>query len=390
MKITGYNIRKYTWEMDRALGDANSPSGSGTWSAGSILSIETDEGITGVALGGNDYVASVFPLLEGEDPRGNIGLWKKMMDQVFKGGNAGAANAAISSIDIALWDLKAKIADQPLWKLLGASEPRVKAYASGIDLNLTDDEIYTFYSRMADQGIDGGKLKVGLDMDADLRRIGIMNECLQRVTPRPMLTIDSNEYWSPKQAIRHISEIEKHFDITWVEEPARRWDYDGLRMVSQNVSAAVATGENINDLGDFYALIANEAVDIVEFGSNCTGITGGRQVANMAYAFELPVCLMNCPGEFMAPLAAALPNHLALEVVDPFREPCFTTDNYIDDGWIHLGNEPGLGLIVDEEKLAAIEVDVPVPPPGVSWPFPRREGAGLYQVPPTPDEVVWK
>ena len=175
MKITGYNIRKYTWHMDRALGDANSPSGSGTWQAGSFLSIETDEGIAGVSLGGNNYVASLFPILEGEDPRGNIGLWKKMMDHVFKGGNEGEAVAAISAIDIALWDLKAKIADQPLWKLLGASEPRTKAYASGIDLNLTDDEIYTFYSRMADQGIDGGKLKVGLDMEADLRRIGIMN-----------------------------------------------------------------------------------------------------------------------------------------------------------------------------------------------------------------------
>ncbi|NQW18786.1 MAG: mandelate racemase/muconate lactonizing enzyme family protein [Chloroflexi bacterium] len=390
MKITGYNIRKYTWHMDRALGDANSPGGSGTWQAGSILSIETDEGITGVSLGGNDYVGALFPVIEGQDPRGNIGLWKKMMDFVFKGGNEGEANAAISAIDIALWDLKAKIADQPLWKLLGASEPRTKAYASGIGLNLTDDEIFAFYSRMADRGIDGGKLKVGLDMEADLRRIGIMNECLQRVTSRPMLTIDSNEYWSPKQAIRHISEIEKHFDITWVEEPARRWDYDGLRLVSQNVKAAVATGENINDLGDFYALIANEAIDIVEVGSNATGITGARQVANMAYAFELPVALMNCPGEFMAPLGAALPNHLALEVVDPFREPCFTTDNYIEDGWIHMGDTPGLGLIVDEEKLAAIEVDEVVRPEGVSWPFPRREGAGLYQVPPTPEEVVWK
>jgi L-alanine-DL-glutamate epimerase-like enolase superfamily enzyme len=205
-----------------------------------------------------------------------------------------------------------------------------------------------------------------------------------------MLTVDSNEYWSPKQAIRHLSELETHFDLTWIEEPARRWDYEGLRLVSQNVKAAVATGENINDLGDFMALIANQAIDIVEVGSGTSGITGARQVANMAYAYELPVCLMNCPGEFMAPLGAALPNHLALEVVDPGREPCFTTDNYIEDGWIHMGDTPGLGITVDEEKLAAIEVDEIVLPPTTTWPTPRREGAGLYQVPPTPEEVVWR
>ena len=69
-----------------------------------------------------------------------------MNDYVFKGGNEGERCAGISSIDLALWDLKAKIADQPLWKLLGASTNRVKAYASGIDLNLPDEEIHKFYS----------------------------------------------------------------------------------------------------------------------------------------------------------------------------------------------------------------------------------------------------
>lgn len=389
MKITGYRIRKYEYKMSRPLGDANAPGGS-DYGAGSLLFLDTDEGITGVALGGNDYVGALFHLLEGQDPRGVVGLWKEMMDFVFKGGNEGERNAAIGALDIALWDLKAKIADEPLWRTLGAKTPRVKAYASGIDLCLTDDEIAQFYGRMAEQGIDGGKLKVGLDQDADIRRIGIMKECLLKASKRPYLCIDSNEYWSPKQAIRHISEFEQHFDITWAEEPARRWDYEGLKLVSQNVRAAVATGENINDLGDFVALIANEAVDVVEVGQGTTGITGARQVANMAYAFELPVAMMNCPGNFMAHLAAALPNHMMMEVVDNGREPCFTVDQHIDDGFIHLGDTPGTGLVVDEAKLAQIEVDRFHPPAGAPMPFPRRIGAALHEVPPTPEEVVWR
>jgi L-alanine-DL-glutamate epimerase-like enolase superfamily enzyme len=95
------------------------------------------------------------------------------------------------------------------------------------------------------QGIQAGKLKVGLDRETDLRRLGIMRDALATSGKTPILTIDSNEYWSPKQAIRNIRIIEQHYELMWVEEPARRWDARGLRQVSQAVSAAVATGENL-------------------------------------------------------------------------------------------------------------------------------------------------
>ena len=76
----------------------------------------------------------------------------------------------------------------------------------------------------------------------------LMRNALSINNDDPILYIDSNEYWSPKQAIRFISKLEEKFDITWAEEPARRWDYNGLKKVSDNIKAAVATGENINDL----------------------------------------------------------------------------------------------------------------------------------------------
>ena len=85
-----------------------------------LLFLETDEGITGIAPGGNDKVASLFEAIEGEDPRGVIGLWKKMVDYVFKSGNEGDNTGAIAAIDIALWDIKAKLNEEPLWQTLGA------------------------------------------------------------------------------------------------------------------------------------------------------------------------------------------------------------------------------------------------------------------------------
>ena len=388
MKITGYKLDKYIQQLDRAIGDANYPKGDDLMGM-SILRIETDEGITGIAPGGNDAVEDLFRVIEGKDPRGVIGLWKEMVDWVHKGNNEGEINGAISAIDVALWDLKAKINDEPLWQTLGAREGRAKAYASDIGYNLSDDELHAFYSRMADMGIDGGKIKIGLNMTDDLRRIGIMNDAFRKVKNRPYLMIDTNEYWSPKQAIRYINQIEEHFDLFWAEEPARRWDYDGLRQVSRGISAAVASGENLNDVGQMYPLISQQAIDVANVGVGHSGITGARQVANMCYAYELPVTMMNCPANFMAHLAAALPNHNMMEVVDPGREDAFESwDNHIEDGWIIIGNTPGLGTSINTDKINALQSADFNRKPG--FPFPRREGAGLWIKDIEPGEVDWK
>ena len=385
MKIIGYRVENYVMQMDRSIADANNPVGDDLMPA-SLLWIETDEGISGIAPGGGD-IEQFFHLLEGEDPREVIGLWRKMVDYVHKGGLV-ASGAPIAAIDIALWDLKAKLAQEPLWQTFGALEGRTKAYASGIGYCLPDDELFAFYRRMAERGVDGGKLKIGLDMTADIRRIGIMREALSVASERPNLMVDVNEYWSPKQAVHSMYEIEKHYDITWIEEPARRWDYEGLASVSRRIKAAVATAENLRSIGEVYPLIHNEAVDIVNVSTATTGFTGCRQVANMCYAYELPVSMMNCQANFMAHLAAALPNHLSMEVVDPGREQCLNFDNAIEDGFIVLGDKPGLGIEVDEEALRQLQVH---PQQRKSnFPFARREGAGLYVKEPEVGEVPWK
>jgi L-alanine-DL-glutamate epimerase-like enolase superfamily enzyme len=388
MKITGYRYETYLMKLDRPIADCNLPEGLDLL-PGSVLYLETDEGVTGISLGfGVEGVAALFHLIEGEDPREVIHLWMKINDYIHKLGNEGAANAALSSLDIALWDLKAKLADEPLWKTLGAADGRVKAYASGLDYCLPDDELFAFYRRMAEKGIDGGKLKVGLDIEADMRRLGIMRDALSLASERPTLMIDSNEYWSPKQSVRYIRRIEEQFDLAWAEEPARRWDYEGLRLVSQQVSAAVATGENVNSIADFYPLVANQAVDVLNIAAGHSGITGCRQVAHLAQVYGLPVSMMNCQAEFMAHAAAALPNHVGMEVVDPGREQCLRFDSHIEDGYIILGDKPGLGIEIDEAALAALQAN---PPQGRGqFPFARREGAGRYIVPPRPGEVPWK
>ncbi|CAN5751774.1 mandelate racemase/muconate lactonizing enzyme family protein [soil metagenome] len=382
MKVTGVRTKSYEIELTRPLGDANDPSGC-THLAMMAVFLDTDEGLTGVALSGpgmeKTIKGMVDNLIVGRDPRGVRGLWKRMVDQVFKGNNRGPASGAISTIDIALWDLKAKANNEPLWKTLGASSRYVKGYASDIGLNLNDDELRAFYTRLAKQGINAGKIKVGLNQEDDLRRIGIMHDALALSGKTPLLMIDSNEYWSPKQAIRHIQAIEEQYELNWVEEPARRWDYRVLRKVSESVRAAVATGENLNDISEFMALIANEAVDVVQVGSGTSGITGALMVADMAYGFELPVSLMNCPANYMAQLGAALPNHNMIEVLDAGGDQGMIHGHTVEDGYVVLSDDPGLGLAFDEAKLAAWAIDKPSS--RVTMPFARRRGAGLYEVP---------
>jgi L-alanine-DL-glutamate epimerase-like enolase superfamily enzyme len=389
MKITGYRCETYLMQMDRIVGDANCPEGFDLM-PGSIVYIDTDENVSGLSLGfgGSGGIAALFQALEGQDPRDVVGLWTRMNDLVHKGGNEGEMNFALGSLDIALWDLKAKLAGEPVWRLLGAREGRVRAYASGLDYCLSDDELFAFYRRLAERGVSAGKLKVGLDPQADLRRLGIMREALSIAAERPQLMIDVNEYWSPKQAVRFIRQMEEKFDLLWVEEPARRWDYAGLRLVSQQVSAAVATGENLNSVADFYPLVAQQAVDILNVSALHSGVTGCRQIANLAKVYNLPVAMMNCQANFMAQVAAALPNHTMMEVVDPGREHCLKFDNDIEDGFIVLNEAPGFAIEVDEGRLAALKAN---PPQGKGrFPFPRRSGAGLYIVPPAPGEVPWR
>jgi L-alanine-DL-glutamate epimerase-like enolase superfamily enzyme len=310
-----------------------------------------------------------------------------MLDKHFKGGHDGLVNDAIAVLDVALWDLKAKANGEPLWKTLGGSKQKVHSYASGIELPMSDEAMFAWYKKQAEQyGLRGGKLKVGLDQDADMRRLGLMQEALGGASQRPMLLIDANEYWSPKQAIRKVCEMEQEYDITWVEEPARRWDFLGLRRVKDGVQAAVCAGENLDTLGDFLPYFHHRCADIIQISYGMGGISCALQIADAAYGYDLPVTLGGSPGLIHAHLATVLPNFMTMEVVD--AEPpdgVFTSDVKIVDGWAIPGDRPGHGLEIDRDALEKQAIDK-VPAGAGPSPFGRRPGAGLYEVLPADAE----
>ncbi|WP_152360230.1 mandelate racemase/muconate lactonizing enzyme family protein [Microlunatus speluncae] len=350
MKITGYRTLTTTQAWGRSIGDANGFIDDAV-TAVPIVIVETDEGIDGVAIGSHADLDRVFPAILGQDPRSVSALYDRMLAQVFKAGHAGPAYGGIATFDAALWDLKAKAAGEPLWRLLGARDRFVPGYASGLDIALDDDQLHAFYAGFAERGFVSGKLKGGLDLDADLRRLGVITDALSVGSTRPGLMIDANESWQLKQAVRYLAALEEQHDLTWVEEPLRRWDGAGHARLSAAIRAAVATGENLTGLDQFRSLFDAGAPDIVQTGA-VWGISHFLRLAHAAAFHDLPISIVgHGSNPAVAAAAAAVPNHLTTEVQHLHHGRGIQVDQVIADGGIVLGDQPGSGISVDEAAL---------------------------------------
>lgn len=352
MKITGYRCLRTYRDWGRPVGDVNGFIDPGVTEV-PIVVLETDEGITGVGIGSHAGVDDLFPAIEGEDPRGVSALYDRMLAQVFKAGHAGATFGGMGTLDAAIWDLKAKAAGEPLWRLLGARDRFVPGYASGLDIALDDDQLAAFYRSMSERGFTAGKLKGGRDIDADVRRLGIIADELGRNSSRPALMLDANESWNLKQAVRYIAAIEEQLDLTWIEEPLRRWDAAGHARLSSSIKAAVATGENLTGLEQYAPLFDQKAVDIVQAGA-VWGVTHFLRLSYAAHSRNLPMSPVGLTANpAVGHAAASVPNHLTAEVQD-FAAPFgITIDEHYADGGIVLGDRPGAGLEIDEAAIVA-------------------------------------
>ncbi|MFI2300841.1 mandelate racemase/muconate lactonizing enzyme family protein [Actinacidiphila glaucinigra] len=363
MKITGYRSLSTVHDWGRITGDVNGVQ-SGHTTPVPVLVIETDAGIEGVGLGSHADIARVFPAIEGGDPRSVVALYDRMLDWVFKAGHSGSTFGTVGAVDMALWDIKAKAADEPLWRTLGGRERFVPGYASGLEYGLDDDDLAGLYGRFADRGFKAGKLKGGRDLDRDLPRLEIMRDVLSRNSRRPGLMFDANESWNQAQAARYVAAIEERMDLTWVEEPLRRWDAAGMATLRGKVRAAIATGENLTGLEQYRPLLDANAVDIVQVG-NVWGITHFLRVATLAHAHDLPVSPVAYNANPVAHAAAAVPNLLTFEVQDLHFPVGLDVDQQFDDGGIVLGDRPGIGIVVDESRMS---------PPGAAAALPAATG----------------
>jgi L-alanine-DL-glutamate epimerase-like enolase superfamily enzyme len=259
-----------------------------------------------------------------------------------RGGNS-RSHLFDEAVNQALWDLYGKEVGLPLYRLLGGTNNRVRAYASGLEFHLTSNEVHDFYANAVKQGYTAFKVKVGHpDLAWDIARL---KDVLSVVGADATLMIDANEAWSPKQAIRALHAYrDAGINIYWIEDPCLRDDYEGLARVCAEVPfALVNTGEYL-DLHGKRCLMEHRAVDILNVHGR---ISHSMRAAWLASDYGIPVSLGNSTCEIGVHLAA-LPESAWIENSMIGWDKLVAEPVKFENGYAIAPERSGHGLTISE------------------------------------------
>lgn len=297
----------YTIPTDKPEAD-----GTIAWNSTTLVIVEADAGGR-TGLGYTYASASVVPLIDGllaqtlehRDAFDVPGAWLAMQRSVRNLGREGLAATAISALDCALWDLKAKLLDVPLARLLGRMRDAVPVYGSGGFTTYTDDDLRDQFSRwIAEDGCRWVKMKIGSDPARDPHRVKVAREAIGEHG----LFVDANGAFDVKQAAGLAAVLgEQH--VSWFEEPVSSDDLDGLRRLRDLVPRGmeIAAGEYGYTADYFRCMLEAGAVDVLQAdASRCGGITGFMQTASLADAHHVALSA-HCAPALHLHVACAVP-----------------------------------------------------------------------------------
>jgi L-alanine-DL-glutamate epimerase-like enolase superfamily enzyme len=308
---------------------------------------------------------SVFaPVLQDRVVTNPVDLFNELTEctavLALQSGEPGPIRQCIAGIDIALWDLLARRAAQPLWRLLGGCDPRVQVYASGINPDASAD----FVCALRAQGYRAFKLKIGFGEMRDLENLRAMRST---VGDECLLMVDANQAWVYSTALAIIAKLEQ-FDLTWIEEPLRAdRPWSEWRGLSDTTRIALATGENLAGEGAFAAALESGALrvlqpDLAKWG----GISGCLPVARRIIESGARYCPHYLGGGVgllaSAHLLAAVGGDGILEVdanPNPLRSLTCGPLAIVSDGFARLSDSPGLGCSPDDVTLREFAVSQP-------------------------------
>jgi L-alanine-DL-glutamate epimerase-like enolase superfamily enzyme len=291
------------------------------------------------------HACEIAPVIIGEDPNDIARLWTKLAWAGASVGRSGLATQAIAAIDIALWDLKAKRADLPLAKLLGAHRDSVRTYnTSGGFLHTPIEQVLENAAASLGAGIGGIKLKVGQpDWRTDMARLEAVREHLDDDVP---LMVDANQQWDRGTAMR-MGRLLEPFGLVWIEEPLDAYDAAGHAELAQALDTPIATGEMLASVAEHVRMIEAGAADIVQPDApRIGGITQFLKLAALAEHRQLPIA-PHFAMEIHVHLAAAYEIEPWVEHFD-WLAPLFDEELEIRDGRMHVSARPGLGFTLSE------------------------------------------
>ena len=345
-------------------GQVFSRSGVRNSRSATLVQVETDEGISGIGScsGNGELIDAIVakalkPLLMGMDPTAIDEIWDKAY---FRGGHKefgtrGIGVVALSGIDVALWDILGKVRGVPLYQLLGGKcRDKVPVYATA----LYPEEPSKVAKRargFAEQGFHGVKIKVGFDLDQDIR---IVRAVRQELGKDFVVMTDANQGYTLDVALK-AADAFADCGAYWLEEPLFVEDIEGHAILRERGRTPIAVGENLHMSYAFENFIVRGAVDFIQPDvARAGGITEIRKITAMASKHKVPVSFHTWgDGVALAAsvhLAAALKDCIVMELdytYNPLREELLREPFKVSNGYLIPPEKPGLGIELNEEAL---------------------------------------
>lgn len=342
---------------------------------GIVVKITTDEGLEGIGEAGFSAVyfptvgpiinQQLAPMLVGRDPRDIGGLWQEMLDATHMWGRRGIETYAVSGVDIALWDLLGKISNQPVYRLLGASKPKVRAYFAPA-LKPTGEIVEEVKVAVAD-GFTAMKLRVTGDIESAVELLGSVRDAIGFT---PEIMVDANMSYDRRGAFELAKELEP-FRLRWLEEPILSRSLsqyvEDNTWLSDRINIPLAGGESLLTRYEYIDLLSRRTFDVLQ--PDCTsvgGITEAKRVADMASAWNI-TCVPHiaCSSGTGIALAAGLHMILACD-----NAPMIEFDAYggpgwdgmlvdaleVKDGFVEAKDAPGLGVELSPQAYSTYEL----------------------------------
>lgn len=303
---------------------------------------------------------TLAPMLTGRRAEENPRLWQDMIIALRNIGRPGVGAMALSAVDSALWDVRARALGLPLHHLLGAVRDEIPVYGSGGFTTYSDDQLLEQLSTWTERyELSRVKIKIGeawgRRQDRDLDRV---RRCREVLGPDVELFVDANGAYSVGDAVRMAQRLDE-FDVRWFEEPVSSDDLAGLRRVRDRSRADVAAGEYGFNLDYFHAMCAAEAVDCVQVDvTRCGGMSELLRIAAVAAAHHLEIS-GHCAPYLHVPVLAAIPNLRHLEWFHDhvrIEQRCFEGADDPVGGSLIAADRPGHGLTFRAQEVAGYRI----------------------------------